>query len=319
MRRTVALFAVALVALGIAELAYHRHLRQAALEVPVAGGEGGGLPVALPQDEHFQAGALEGVSADAAASGLAALVVMRDGHVVFARYGHGLSADSRVDSGGFTSVLVALLAGVAVQEGAVSINSLGRFDTNSWSAAVERALHASYPELLAHKLWAPLNGASAWISLPAAGAAVPTDCCFHARVQDWVRIGELLADGGRFEGTQIVDANWVAAMRQPNSPDGRSGLGVELAAAARGVEPFTVDDMLFLRGRGHWRLWVAPSLHLVVLFGDAAGGTSSTSSTVAGESVWDETRLPNLVTAAITNRSAPQNAGSLLQQLVPHH
>ena len=70
------------------------------------------------------------------------------------------------------------------------------------------------------------------------------------------------------------------------------------------------DLVFFLRGQGHWRLWLIPGLRLAVLFGsrdEASGGA------------WDETRLPNAVIRAVTEPIGNTRAGSTLQQLVPGH
>jgi CubicO group peptidase (beta-lactamase class C family) len=226
-------------------------------------------------------------------------------------------------------VLLALLGGIATRDGTVALSALGRFDPTAWRDTIEHATGQHYAQLLSHRVWAPLNAAAGWIALPSAGAAVPVNCCFHARIQDWLRLGALLVDGGSFEGTRVVEASWVDRMRQPASGDGKSGLGIELAAAAHGSAPFAAGDALFLRGPERWRLWAVPSLHLVVLFGselsdtagpagaDAAARQKAAPAGTAGR--WDETRLPDLVIEAVTDRTAPQNPESLLEQLVPHH
>jgi CubicO group peptidase (beta-lactamase class C family) len=289
----------------------HHRGRQAALSVLVQGGDGGGLPLATLADEHFDGAALERAVADPAAAGLQAFVVMRHGHVVFARYGRGYSADRVVDSGAFARVLVALAAGVAVDDGTLTQLAPSGFDPAQLRAAIERGAHQSYAAYLSRVLWRRLNAAPARITLPAAGAAVPADCCFQARLQDWMRIGALLVNDGSFEDTQVIPRGWVAHMRAPINADGLEGMGLELPSHAPAARAFDAADLMFLRGNGHWRLWVVPSLKLVVLFGAAgdAGGS---------DSAWDETRLPNLVVEAITDRP-PAPAGSLLQQLVHGH
>ncbi len=328
MRRSVGLIGAVVVAvLAWAAISYYRYLeRSAALRVEVAGGDGGGLPLARPESEHFDATALERVTQDPAAAGLRAFIVLRHGHVVFERFRHGINANTLIDSGGFAPALVALVAGVTVQQRMLALSALGPFDAPGWRDAIEHASGHRYTELLGHRVWARLNAAPAYIALPTPNAAAPVDCCFHARVQDWMRIGALLVDGGNFEGAQIVTDSWILRMRQPASADGLHGLGVELTASAHGAAPLAARDTVFLRGPGRWRLWAVPSLHLVVLFGsgsgDDAGSASAGSTTTVGRAAaatWDETRLPNLVIAAVTDRTAPQNPESLLQQLVPHH
>ena len=285
-------------------------VRQASgARVMVIGGDAGGLPRVLPQEAHIDAGALERASRDAAADGLQALIIVRHGYVVFERYGHGFSADSMIDSGAFAQVLLALVTGIAAHDNSLPLLSLNGFDATRLRTAIEAGTHQSYPDYLSLHLWRRLNAAPAWIALPGAGASAPADCCFHARLLDWLRVACVLLDDGHFEGKAVVPAGWVAHLRHPVSASGRDGFGVELAAAARGAEPFAADDVFFIRGPGRWRLWLMPTLGLGVLFGSQSDAAAD----------WDETRLANLVIRAVAERPEQRSPGSQLQQLVPGH
>jgi len=281
--------------------------------VLVNGGDAGGLARATPESERLDAAALERAVHDPAAEGLRALVVMRDDHVVFERYGEGLKADSIVDSGPLAQVLVALLAAEALQEARLSAQALNGFDPNRLRAAIEAGTHERYETYLSRKLWRRLNAAQAWIALSRRDAATPADCCFHARLLDWMRIATLLLDDGRFEGTQVVPHGWVQRMLRPISIDGQRGLGVELLPAAQAAEPFAAGGVFWLRGAGRWRIWLVPPLRLAILFGAAAPAASGPRS------LWDETRLPNQIIRAVADRPSPQNDATLLQRLVPGH
>jgi len=288
----------------------------------IRGGDGGGLPIASPADEHLDAGALEAATRDPAAADLAAFIVMRHGHVIFERFGHGFSADTVIDSGPFARVLVALLAGIADQDGLLPPAALSGFDPARLRAAIESGTHQRYGDYLASRLWSRLNAAPAWIAVPAAGAEPPADCCFHARVIDWMRVAGMLVDDGSFEDTQVVGKGWVARMRRPLSPHGREGFGVQLLpeGAPNQVHPgLGAADVFFLRGPGRWRLWLVPSLRLAVLFGNAGGASGAAGAAQAGASAWDETRLPDLVIGAVTGGAPSPHEQSLLQQLVPGH
>ena len=281
--------------------------------VLVNGGDAGGLARATPESERLDAAALERAVHDPAAEGLRALVVMRDDHVVFERYGEGLKADSIVDSGPLAQVLVALLAAEALQEARLSAQALNGFDPNRLRAAIEAGTHERYETYLSRKLWRRLNAAQAWIALSRRDAATPADCCFHARLLDWMRIATLLLDDGRFEGTQVVPHGWVQRMLRPISIDGQRGLGVELVPAAQAAEPFAAGGVFWLRGAGRWRIWLVPPLRLAILFGAAAPAASGPRS------LWDETRLPNQIIRAVADRPSPQNDATLLQRPVPGH
>jgi hypothetical protein len=293
--------------------------------VLVRGGDGGGLPRALPQDEQLDAAKLERARDDAATAGLQAFVVMHHDHIVFERYGHGVDADTVIDSGPFAQALLALAVGVAVQSDNLPVPAVSGFDPPHLRDAVEAAAHQSYADFLSRRLWSRLNAGPAEVRLPAAGAQAPADCCFEARLLDWMRIAGLLLEDGRFEGTDVVPRGWVARMLRPISADGARGFGVELAPAAHGAQPFAAEGVFFLRGNGHWRLWLMPTLKLAVLFGarpepDSAGAPSSgQASGLAAAERWDETRLPNLVIAALTQAPTQRDATQRLQQLVPGH
>ena len=84
------------------------------------------------------------------------------------------------------------------------------------------------------------------------------------------------------------------------------GFGVLLGKAARGAAPLASDDVVFLRGAGHDRLWMVPSLRLaiMVIAPDTAGR------------MWDETQLPNMVMDAVRDRPP---SGTSLNELVPGH
>jgi hypothetical protein len=273
------------------------------VELSVRGGDGGGLPVESAATEHLDGPTLARIAQDPAAVGLQALLIMRHGHLVYSQYGNRIGADTVIDSGGFARVLVALAAGIASDERQLG-DAPAVFQPDALRSLIEVRTGQRYPDWLGNRLWARLNAAPAWIEAPTSPAPAPADCCFHARIADWLRVGELLANAGSFEDASIVSRSWIERMRQPQA-SGAEGYGVMLPAQRADAQAYEATDLLLLRGPGRWRLWVVPSLRLVVLFG--AGPASS----------WDETRVPNLVIEAVSDRPAP--AATPLQQLVHGH
>ncbi|HWG77947.1 MAG TPA: hypothetical protein VN660_14305 [Steroidobacteraceae bacterium] len=298
---------VALLGILAVALAWqHRRASNAlALQVTVQGGDGGGLPLAQPSDEHLDANALARIAQDPSAAGMTALLVLRHGHLIYRRFADGTGLDSLVDSGAFANALVALATGIALDSRLIHSAPI-LFRPEQLRSLLESASKQSYAQFLGVNLWSRLNAAPAWIELPARGAPTPADCCFHARVLDWLRVGALLANEGSFEDTQIVSSGWVRRMREPQ-PNG-SGYGVALPSRRPGAARYDVPDLFLLRGPARWRLWIVPSLKLVVLYGASASGGD-----------WDETRVPNLVLEAVTDRPAVPPGTSSLQQLVPGH
>lgn len=293
-------------ALAVLAWQHQRADNARALRVAVKGGDGGGLPLAQPAEEHLDANALARIAQDPVASGLTALLVVRHGHLVYRRFADGTGPASFVDSGPFANALIALATGIAVDARLIHSAPI-LFEPEQLRGLLEAASKQSYAQFLGQHLWSRLNAAPAWIELPARGAPTPADCCFHARVMDWLRVGALLANDGSFEDTQIVSSGWVRRMREPQ-PSGASGYGVALPSRRPGSARYESADLFLLRGPARWRLWIVPSLKLVVLYGASASSDG-----------WDETRVPNLVLEAVTDRPAVPPGTSLLQQLVPGH
>ena len=129
----------------------------------VAGGDAGGIPRAQPADEHLIAAALEQASRDPVTDGLQVFVVLRHGHIVFDRYGHGMNADSDAPVDGFVPVLPALAAGVAVNADLFPLPLRTAFEPDRIRDAIENGAHQSYADFLSTQLWRRLNAAPAWI------------------------------------------------------------------------------------------------------------------------------------------------------------
>lgn len=307
--RSVRLSAAAVTLLVFALAAWWWQDTHLAAHTVVLGGDAGGLARATPQDEHLAATALESAANDPAAAGLEAFIVMRHEHVVFERYGRGFDGQREIDSGSWARVLLALSAGIAAEDNLLPMQALRGFDAAPLRDAIVNGAHQSYADYLSFKIWRRLNAASAWIAAAPDGA-VPADCCFHARLLDWMRVAGLLVDDGRFEGSQVVPSGWAARLPRPVSAAGNEGFGVELPGGAHG-EPLAASDAFFLRGPARWRLWLIPSEHLAVLFG--------AENPTAAATAWDETRLANLVLDALSEQPTSKSPASQLEQLVPGH
>jgi hypothetical protein len=228
--------------------------------IRIMGGDGGGLPRALPADEKLDEQALGRAVALANANGAAVLLVARHGHLLVEYYSKGSTAATLLNGGGMTAALLALV-----------------------DADAQR---------LSSRVWQPLNAHDAWLE----------GCCVRARPMDWLRLGILLAQDGRFEGSDIVSATLIARLRT-------TGTTIEAGSKASGAEPFATREVFYLRGNDRTRLWIAPSLQIVALH--VAGP--------AGANGWDETQLFNQLLRATTDRSNAAAPGDLLNQLVPGH
>jgi CubicO group peptidase (beta-lactamase class C family) len=76
---------------------------------------------------------------------------------------------------------------------------------------LERAVGMPVSQYLAARLWLPLGMESkALWALDREGGSEKTFCCLSARARDFARFGQLMRDGGRWHGRQIVPAAWAA-------------------------------------------------------------------------------------------------------------
>jgi len=284
--------------------------------VAVAGGDAGGLPRATPAEEGFEAAALQAAVERAMQDGAQAVLISHHGHLVVERYAHGVDAHSTVQSDEMARLVLTLAAGTLRPAPPSAIEP--GFDADQLAARVATDARADYAVYLSRTIWQPVNAAPArllWSSDGAGGApALHPGCCFEARISDWLRVAALLLDDGSFEGTQVLPKGWAEQLTRANPTDPGRGAAVWLASSASGSEPFAIDGVSFLRGRGRTHLWMVPRLDLaIVLIGAPAPGGAVASGAVRE----DETRMPNAIIRALG--VLPGAGGARLGDVVPGH
>jgi len=236
--------------------------------------------------------AVENAVAYAADRNTRALVVGRNGHIVFEKYWGGTHFDTQERLSGFTPVLIALAAGSAMNdhlipsldqpvanyvptfaEGSSGKKTLREMlahgDTDEdmgWRAnlaaeAIERVTRQSYETIVAERLWKPMEGGTFTLERRSAEGpgAVRASCCMTARLGDWMRVGEMIAKDGVYEGNELAPRSFVAQMRTASSPDAKYGFYLRVNGG------FAAHDVVWLESDGMQRLWIVPSLDLVIL------------------------------------------------------
>ncbi|WP_448581471.1 serine hydrolase domain-containing protein [Thermaurantiacus sp.] len=88
----------------------------------VAGGRGRPLPTRAPEAAGIRASALEAAAAWAEARETHALLVARDGRLVFERYWNGFGRDSRFSTASMMKAVTALAFGPAIAEGRIRLD-----------------------------------------------------------------------------------------------------------------------------------------------------------------------------------------------------
>jgi len=170
---------------------------------------------------------------------------------------------------------------------------------------LERATGHRYADFLSENLWRALNLADASLYLDREGGAPMVNCCILSRPIDWLRIGELIANRGVFEGVRLVSSSWIAEMLEPAPMRAGYGYLTWLGNQRIGGEPDsrpgpdTVAERAvpgrghcLLHGHGGQRTWIIPSRRLVIV---RAGRSWPLE--------WDEAAIPNAIIRAIDERA----------------
>lgn len=182
-------------------------------------------------------------------------------------------------------------------------------DPQLLALVIERATKEKYADYLSEALWRRLGAADAWLWLDREGGTPHADCCMLARQGDWIRLGELLATNGRYQGDEIVSPKWIPQLLLPVKGNPNYGSYLRLGATQSATEPYAAPDA-FLVSSGGYRLWVVPSMQLVIL---------RTGPSLIGAG-WDDSRIPNLIIRGAKDFTPSQGLpGSRLKSLVPNH
>jgi CubicO group peptidase (beta-lactamase class C family) len=266
-------------------------------------------PRVSPAEAGIDAAALEAAADFAGKHGTHALVVGRNGHIVFEKYWQDTNFETPVDTG-FEPVLVALVLGTAFEDRLVHsldeplanyVTDLGEPQkaytlrellagdhadvtageaTDLLALALERVTKQPWQNVVAQRLWSPLGGGTLVFhhgdsKLRPAGASA--GCCLRARLGDWMRVGELLLNEGIYEGNELMPPRYASLLMSPTHQDSPRGFFTRLDGGF-------ADKVIWLEGSHKQRLWLVPGLRLTVL---RIGGEPSTG--------WDEAMIPDSI------------------------
>jgi len=177
---------------------------------------------------------------------------------------YALSADLR-------PVLLAWPLDAALKQG----ESPAGLNADILALALASRLGQPFDKLLTERIWQPIGAGD--FSL-ASGARA--GCCIRARLGDWMRIAEVLANNGVFEGNQLTPPRYVGLMLKPTYPESTMGFFTRVGGT------FAARDVAWLESAGKQRLWIVPSLRLTILrVGDEPPASQS----------WDEAMIPDSI------------------------
>jgi hypothetical protein len=290
-------------------------------------GEPAGLPRATPEAESLLPDALAQAREAAQKQEVEALVVHRHGHRVFEYFSAGRDGGAEVAGGELAALPLALALGVLADNGRVSFDAAlqslrdamppAKGWGNPWSDAARArfTLRPAPPLLLqdadgdvahtlAQRVWLPLRAgpASLW---GRDDGALRVDCCMVARLDDWMRLGDLLLGQGRYEGERLASPDWIRHLLATDAEGRAHPAWLEQQEPWRGDEPPAARDTCWFDLGTDLRIWLAPRRGIAVLVW-------------AGDGVARDTLIPNIILRGI-NDQAPAIGGGGLNELVPGH
>lgn len=334
-------------------------------------GRAGTIEQTTPGEAAIAPTALAAAAAWASAQNSTALLVARDGKLVFERYWQGTGRDTAFNPQSMSKTVLAMLVGICIERGEIgsvddpigqyitewhgeprgdislrhmlwmasgleqgddgygfemtpenpivrhslgsdftrlllSLEPVGEpgttFDYNNQvnqliGMVIERASGKDYETVLSERLWQPLELGHAKMPLDRAGGMVITSCCILSRPIDWLRIGGLFINQGRYKGRQIVPAQWLEEMLA--SSPGYEGYGYQVWVDDQQIggerpervplvpwqsEPFAAPRVVIFHGHGGQRTYVMPDKRLVIV-----------RAARQWPEAWDDALLPNVI------------------------
>jgi CubicO group peptidase (beta-lactamase class C family) len=172
---------------------------------------------------------------------------------------------------------------------------------------LERATGERYADFVSRMLWQPLGAHDAFVSLDRPNGHARASASFLAQPEDWVRLGRLVMDEGRYDGRRVLPKSWVRQMTAPSRTNPNYGYQIWRGsphqpqrrynsanpAFVPATEPFAADDVVYFDGAGAQRVYIIPSRKMVILRMGKA------------DQAWDDSKLPNLVLNAYRGSCSP--------------
>jgi CubicO group peptidase (beta-lactamase class C family) len=184
-------------------------------------------------------------------------------------------------------------------------------------AVLQRATGRRYADFVSERLWQPLGAKDATLWLDRPGGTPRAFSYFVARPRDWLRIGVMIAQRGRFDDREILPAAWIEAMTTPSPRNPNYGFQAWLGSPASGKRiynrntavsvrhsaPYLANDVVFFDGGGGHRVYVVPSRRLVIV---RTGSVNRPD--------WDDAILPNAILQGLPAMDSPAKQPAAMAQ-----
>ena len=297
--------------------------------IVVKGGDGGAVPAATPEAEGLYPQAVTEAIDAARRQGANALVVHRHGHRVAAYFANGENGSTLLTGGQLSPALMMLAMGTLADSRQVDFGqavaavkataAAGGGWRNPWSAAARSRFTLSAPPALLTKdldgslantlslrVWQPLGAGDAFL-WGMDDNQVRLDCCVAARLDDWMRVGDLLLRQGEYAGSRIVSVDWMRRVMVADAGGTNHPVWVS-PVPWTGDEPPAARETFWFDLGPDVRLWLLPRRGLSILYWARSRGADSRDTTI-----------PNVVMRGLVEQSVAPGATTNISEIVPGH
>lgn len=161
-----------------------------------------------------------------------------------------------------------VVLGVPYEKTPATVFDYNNVNTQILTVILERATGEPIESYTSSRLWMPLGAADAGWWLDSEGGMPKTYCCLFAQAEDWMLVGQLLLQNGRWNDVQIIPQNWIEKMVTPSPLNGKRGYHIALNYEGGGI-PITDTSGPYrvyrLDGLFKQKVWIVPDYHLVVV------------------------------------------------------
>jgi len=145
--------------------------------------------------------------------------------------------------------------------------------------ALKKAGRGDYAAYLSRVLFKPLGMGDAHLWLDHEGGEPRFFAYLEMRARDWLRVGVMIDRKGSFDGAQVLPASWIQTVTTPSVLNPNYGIqtwiglpwnryrayGPRSPVKMSNIEPYLAKDMVLFDGFGGERVYIAPSLDLVIV------------------------------------------------------
>jgi CubicO group peptidase (beta-lactamase class C family) len=167
--------------------------------------------------------------------------------------------------------------------------------------ALRRAGKGDYAAYLSTVLLKPLGAGDAHLWLDHKGGEPRFYAFCQMRARDWLRVGIMIAHQGKFGAVQVLPADWIKTLTRPSVLNPNYGILTWIGSPWNALRPYgprtplkvihsapyLAPDLVFFDGFGGQRVYIVPSLDLVIV---RIGEPSLT---------FDDSVLPNTIIAGL--------------------